>query len=386
MASTNPSTNLSAAERKYAFRKRILSDYTEKFFFTGATGTGGANLIEEINELSRNNKGESGAYFPSLPNIRGGGIVNDNTIRGRERRVTAHWQKAEFGLLANAVVNVGPYSDQTGLIQLRNTYRPLLTDWLKDANEDQAILTASGISYAFNTDGSPRVAPDSQDDWTELPYAANVAAPSSARHVRWDASSGLVDGDTSAVDTADVMTYNAIPQIKALAQTKRIPPVVIGGRELHILMVHSNVMAKLWQDANFRTSVVNADMRGSENNLTRLGKLTMHDLLIVPYARTYNTTGAASGSKWGNVGTVDGSRCLLMGAQALAYVNLGGEPLKSSSDRINPPEWLEHKDDYGRVTGFGLQSFMGWEKIITPSSYDGGSLQDRSIIALDVAL
>lgn len=32
MASTNPSINLSAAERKYAFRKRILSDYTEKFF------------------------------------------------------------------------------------------------------------------------------------------------------------------------------------------------------------------------------------------------------------------------------------------------------------------------------------------------------------------
>lgn len=386
MAATDPSVSMSPAERKYAFRKRILTEYTEKFFFAGADGNQGDTVIEQINELSKNNKGESGAYFPMLPFIRGGGIVGDNTMRGRERKVDAYWQKAEFDMLANAVVNKGPVSDQKSLMQLRNVYRPLLTDWLKDSNEDQAILTASGISYAYNVDGSPRVTPAGQDNWTDLTYAARVRPPSANRGLRWDASSGLETADTSAVDSADVLTYNALPEIKAALLNKRITPVRMGGREVHILLLYTNVMAKLWGDANFRSSIVQADMRGSDNNLTRLGKLTVHDLLVVPYARTYNTTGAASGSKWGAAGDVDGSRALALGAKALAYVNLGGEPGASSSSQVNPPEWLEQKDDYGRVTGFGIQSFMGWEKVQAPSSYDGGEVEDFSIMTIDTAI
>lgn len=387
MAATDPSVSMSPAERKYAFRKRILTEYTEGFFFTGATGQGGTNnVIEQINELSTNNKGESGAYFPMLPNIRGGGIVGDNTIRGRERQVDAYWQKATFDMLANAVRNKGPVSDQKSLIQLRNVYRPLLTDWLKDANEEQAILTASGIGYQYNTDGSPRITPEGQDDWSDLAYAADIATPTSGRHLRWDATGGLVEGDTDAVDAADVLTYAALPEIKAAALNKRITPVRMGGREIHILLVYTNVMARLWRDADFRNAVVQADMRGSENNLTRLGKLTVHDLLVVPYARVFNTTGAASGNKWGSGGTVNGARNLLLGAQALAYVNLGGEPGASSNEKVNPPEWLEQKDDYGRVTGFGIQSFMGWKKVQAPSSYDGGAIEDFSIMCLDSAI
>lgn len=388
MAATDPSVSMSPSERKYAFRKRILTEYTEGFFFTGTTGTPGKSdgIIEQINELSTNSKGESGAYFPMLPHIRGGGIVGDNTIRGRERQVDAYWQKANFDMLANALVNKGPVSDQKSLIQLRNVYRPLLTDWLKDANEDQAILTASGVSYAYNTDGSTRVTPAGQDNWTDLAYAADVAAPTANRHYRWDAANGIEAGDTTAVAAADVLTYKALPEIKALMQNKRITPVTMGGRRLHILLVYTNVMARLWNDDAFRKSVIQSDMRGSNNNLAKLGHMTVHDLLIVPYERVYNTTGLASGSKWGDGGTVNGSRILGLGAKALAYVNLGGEPGASSSDKVNPPEWIEQKDDYGRVTGFGIQSYMGWKKVQAPSSYDGGEVEDFSTMCFDVAI
>lgn len=378
--------SLTPAEKKYAFRKRLLREHTERFFFTGTEGYAGSNIIERIDELSTSNKGETGAYFPMLPNIRGGGIVGDNTLRGRERQVEAYWQKANYDLLANAIVNKGPVSDQKSLIQHRNIARPLLTDWLTDAREDQAILTASGISYAFNTDGSPRVTPAGQDNWTDLVYAADVTAPTVGRHVRWDASTGIEPGATGSVDTADVLTYNAIPQLKALALNKRIPPVRIGGREIHVLLVYTNTMARLWSDANFRSSIVQGDARGDSNALTRFGKLTIHDLLIVPFARVYNTSGAASGSKWGSGGVVDGTRSLLLGAQALARVDLGGDAGTSNKDNANPPQWLEQKDDYGRVTGFGIQAFDGWKKIQAPSSYDGGAVEDRSIIAIDSAL
>lgn len=365
--------SLTPSEKKFLFRKKFHKEFEEKMFFSGAMGTGD-NVIEKITELSKNNKGEQAAYFPLIPRLTGGGIVNDNTVRGRERGVSAHWQKANYSLFANALVNKGPASDQKSLIQLRNIYSPLLSSWLADSNEDQAVLTASGISYAFNTDGSPRVTPAGQDDWTQLDYAADVAAPSAARHLRWDATSGLVTGSTAAVDPADTISYGMLPDIKAYAMNKRIPPVRVDGRDVHFLMVLPQVMARLWKDDDFRSSIVQGDTRGSDNALMRFGKTTIHDLVIVPYQRTYNTTGAASGSKWGGSGTVDGSRCLLMGAQALARVDLG------------PAEWLEQNDDYGRVTGFGIQHFGGWTKVAHPSSYDGGDVEDFSIVAVDVAI
>jgi hypothetical protein len=366
--------SLTPAEKKYLFRKKFHKEFEEKLFFSGAMGTGD-NVIEKITELTRNSKGEQAAYFPLIPRMTGGGIVNDNTIRGRERSVEAAWQKANYSLFANAVVNKGPASDQKSLIQLRNIYSPLLSSWLADSNEDQCILTASGISYAFNTDGSPRITPAGQDNWTQLDYAADVSAPTANRHLRWDATSGLLAGDTDAMDPADKIRYAMLPDIKAYAMNKRIPPVRVDGRDVHFLMVLPQVMASLWKDDDFRSSIVQGDNRGSDNALMRFGKTTVHDLVIVPYQRMYNTTGAASGTaKWGSGHDVDGSRCLLMGAQGIARVDLG------------PPEWLEQKDDYGRVTGFGIQHFGGWTKVAHPSSYDGGKTEDFGIVAVDVAI
>ena len=301
-------------------------------------------------------------------------MVDDNTLRHRERQVTAAWQKVNYSFLANAFVTKGPASDQRSLIQLRNVYKPIARDWLQDAYEDLAILTASGISYAYNTDGSPRIAPDGQDDWTQLTYAADVKPPSTNRHFRWDATSGLVAGDTASVDAADTATYDLIPEIKGMLLNKRIPPCTIAGRDVHIVLAHTSVMTRWWRDGNFRSSIVNAGERGNNNALTKFGHFTIHDLLIVPYARCFNTKGAASGSKWGDGGAVDGSRILCMGAQALAHVDLG------------PPEWLEMKDDYGRVSGFGIEHAGGFLKPQFPSSYDGGSVEDFGLAVVDVAI
>jgi hypothetical protein len=360
-------------EKLNAYSKKMYAEYEEKFFFTGAQGKGSA-VIEHVTELTANSKGEVGAYFPLVSRLTGGGIVGDNTMDGRERSSAAHWQKVNFDQFRNALINKGRLTDQKSLIHLRKTHRPLLTGWLADANEDQAILTASGISYAFNTDGSARTNPEGQDPWTELAYASDVSAPTTNRHRRWSAASGLVAGDTTAVTAADVATYDMLPELKAFAQNKRIPPVRIGGREVHFLLVYTNVMARLWRDSNFRTSIVNADLRGSGNALVRFGHLTVHDLVVVPYARTFNTTGAASGSKWGAAADVNGSRCLLLGAQALARADL------------ETPRWVENEKDYENRQGFGIAHMGGWLKPKFPSSYDGGETEDFGVAAIDVAI
>jgi hypothetical protein len=361
-------------EQRYAWGLKAYEEYQEKFFFTGMLGQGESAIIEHVTELSKNNKGESGAYFHLIPRLTGGGIFGDNQMDGRERSAEAHWQKITYDQLRNALINKGRLSDQKSVIKLRKTYRPLLGGWLADAWEDQAILTASGISYAFNTDGSPRVTPAGQDDWTELDYAADVRAPSANRHVRWDASQGLVAGDTDAVDAADTPVYDMIPEIKAFAKNKRIPPLKIGKKNWHLWLLAEDSMAKLWRNADFRSCIIGADQRGSNHAIFHGAVTTMNGLIIRPYERVYTTRGAASGSKWGGAGTVNGTRSLIMGAQALALADLG------------VPEWEEETKDYRNRQGFGIAKMGGWLKPQFPSSYDGGSEEDFSIVAFDFAL
>lgn len=361
------------AEKLNAYSKKMYQEYEDRFFFTGAQGQGN-NVIEKVTELTANGKGETGAYFPLVPRLVGGGIVGDNQLDGRERSSASHWQKVNFDQFRNGLINKGRLSDQKSLIQLRKTYRPLLSSWLADSNEDQAILTASGISYAFNTDGSPRVTPDGQDNWTDLAYAADVKAPSAKRHFYWHKNNGLQAGNTASIDATNCKAeYNMLPEIKAMAMNKRIPPVRVGGKDIHFLLVHPTVMAALWKSADFRQSVISSNERGGKNPFLSFGVNTIHDLFVVPYSRVFTTTGASSGNKWGG-GAVDGSRCLLLGAQALARADL------------ETPQWEEESKDYRNRQGFGIAHMGGWLKPQFPSSYDGGTVEDFSIISLDVAL
>lgn len=357
---------------KDAWGHKAYDEFIEQFFFTGMLGDGESAIIDHITELTKNNKGESGAWMHLIADVHGGGVVGDNTLEGRERELEASWIRANFDQMRNGMVTKGRVSEQKSVIDARKSFRKKMARWMADSMEDQAILTASGISYAYNTDGSPRVTPAGQDAWTDLAYAADVSAPTAGRYFRWDDSTGLEAGDTTAVATADIAKYNMIPEIEALARTKRLTPLRIGGQDYFLWLIHSNAMAKLWQDAAFRTVVVDGQVRGNENPIFKGSKITMNNLIIKPYVRTYNTTGAASGSKWGG-GTVDGSRSLLMGAQALGMVDLGA---------IN---WEEDDRDFKNRWALAIDKMVGWLK---PKFKDSrtGTVEDFGLIALDHAL
>lgn len=361
-------------QQKYAWGHKAYEEFVENFFFTKMLGNGHQAIIEHVTELTKNNKGEVGAFFHLIPRLTGGGVFGDNQLEGRERSSEAHWQKIEFDQLRNAIKNKGKLADQKSVIQFRKTGRPLMANWLADTWEEQAVLTASGISYAYNTDGSVRVTPDGQDPWTDLVYAADVQPPSANRHFRWDATGGLVAGDTTAMDAADIPVYDLIPELKAKAAMKRLPPLKLGGKNYYLWLVHENTMARLYRNADFRSSLVGADARGANHKIFTGALVTMNGLIIQSYARTFSTLGAASGSKWGGSGTVDGTRSLLLGAQALALADLG------------VPEWIEVEKDYDNRSGLAIAKMGGWLKPQFPSSYDGGSIEDFGVMAVDLAL
>lgn len=358
---------------KDAWGHKAYDEFLEQFFFTGMLGDGENSIIEHIKELTKNSKGEAGAWLRLICDIHGGGVVGDNTMEGRERSLEASWLRANFDQIRNAMVTKGRVSDQKSVITSRKSFRKKMSRWLAESLEDQAVLTASGISYSLNTDGSVRVTPAGQDDWVDLAYAADVEAPSANRHVRWDATTGFEAGDTTAVDAADVASYDMIPELEAIARTRRIRPIRVGGNEHFVWLIHTNTMAKLWRNADFRSIVVNAGPRGNENPIFKGAYLTMNGLIIKPYNRTYNTLGAASGSKWGAAGAVNGSRSLLLGAQALGMVDLG------------PVGWEEDHRDFKARWALEVHKMVGFIKAKFKDSREN-SVEDYSIIAVDHAL
>ncbi len=361
-------------QKKLAYRLKAYEEYSEKFFFTKMLAKEGASVIEHITELTKNSKGEAGAFFHLISRLTGGGVVGDNQLRGRERTLESSWQRINFDQIRNAIMNKGKLAEQKSVIQFRRPARRSLAHWLADAWEDQAILTASGISYAYNTDGSPRVTPEGQDPWTDLDYANDVRAPSPNRHFRYDATDGLVAGDTDAVESADVVNYGLLPSVKAKAAMKRITPINVNGKDYYILLVHEETMARLYRDNDFRSALVGADTRGGNHKIFSGAVVTMNGLIIHPYARVFNTSGATNSNKWGASGTVDGSRSLLLGAQGLALADLGA------------PDWEEEQEDYKNRYGVSIAKMGGWLKPQFPSSYDGGSVEDFGLMAIDHAL
>lgn len=359
---------------KDAWGHKAYDEFIEQFFFTQFLGKGGMSVIDHITELSKNRKGEAGAWLHTVLDIHGGGIFGDNTTEGRERSLESSWIRANFDQLRNPLVTKGRLSDQKSVIDARKQFRKKTARWLAETLEEQAILTASGIGYGFNTDGSPRITPAGQDPWTDLAYAADVTAPTAGRHLRWNAATNsLVAGDTTSVAATDLPKYALVAELEAVGAEKRMTPVRIDGEDFLIWMISKRTMAQLWRDSDFRQVVVNGEQRGSKNPIFRGAKVTMNNIIIKPYLRVYNTKGAASGSKWGSGGLVDGTRSLLMGQQALGFVDLGSA------------NWEEDDRDFKNQWALCVDKMCGWLKPALKNSHTG-TVEDVGICAVDLAI
>lgn len=130
-------------------------------------------------------------------------------------------------------------------------------------------------------------------------------------------------------------------------------------------------LAQLKKDADYQRAVVAlAQKDGAKSPWFTGGTVTIDGAVIHEHRLVYSTTGAASGSKWGSGGTVDGTRTLLCGAQALGMADLG------------TPEWVEKKFDYDSKVGISIDKMFGLLKPKFYSIYDE-SVQDFGVLAID---
>ena len=276
-----------------------------------------------------------------------------------------------IGLISNQVKNTGKLSDQKSVLDFRNLAKDKLAYWLANRMDQLAFLTLSGIAYTYNNDGSTRT----DSAFSSLAFASDVSAPTSNRHYRVTADAsgvytGLEAGATGSVDATDELSYKSIVDLSVKANRYYMPPLMSGGKDYYVAFISPEGYAQLKKDDDFQRAVVTGGSRGESNPWFTGGIVTIDGIVFHPHRLVFNTLGAASGSKWGSGGTVDGSRMLLAGRQALGMIDLG------------VPEWNEKEFQYNSQQGISIDKMFGLKKPVFYNTNTGQD-EDFGVMCLD---
>lgn len=365
-------TNFSALldEQKTVWSRQVWKAARNFSFTTKFTGSGPNAMIQRITELTKSEKGTR-AVITLVADLEEDGVAGDNQLEGNEEEIKAYDQVIQIDQLRQANRHKGRLSDQKTVVNFREQSRDVLAYWLADRIDQLAFLTLSGVAYTFTNRGATR----SSTAFSQLDFAGDVSAPTTNRYRRWDATSGLIAGDTANVAAADTPSWAMLVELKAYAKERYVRGIKgPGGQEFYHVFQTPGGMAKLRQDPDYLANVRNAGVRGGGNELFKGTDTVLVDgLMIHEFRHVFNTKGATGGSKWGSGSTVDGQALLFCGAQALGQADIGA------------PEWIEKGFDYENQQGISIGKLFGFLKPVFRSNIDAGD-EDFGVIRCNTAV
>ncbi len=364
-------TNFAAltSEALTMWQRDVWKQARNEQFLNRFTGTTSKSMIQRITELTKSNKGAR-AVMTLVSDLEGDGVAGDRTLRGNEEAMRAGDQVIRVDQLRHANVHEGRMADQKSVVNFRENSRDVLAHWLADRWDQMAFLTLAGVSYTLNTDGSTRVG----SDLPNLEFAADVTAPSTNRHRRWDATAGaLVAGNTAAVTATDLPSYKMLVAIRSFLKRQLMKPIRgENGKAVFNVFMCPEALARLKMDADFIANVRSTQERMKDSPLF-MGyedAIMVDGLAIFDYNHVYNTSGTAT--KWGAGTNVNGCRISVCGAQALGVADIG------------QPIWVEEGFDYENQQGISVGKISGFKKPVFRSNVTRTN-EDFGVLNVDVA-
>lgn len=351
--------------QKVNWARETWSAARDQMFIKNFMGKGENNVIQRITELSKTEKGEQ-CLIQLVADLVGDGVTGDNEREGNEEAMQSSSQIITIDQISHGVKNKGKLADQKTVINFREQGRDKLSYWLANRCDQLAFLAMSGISFAFNNDGSPRVG----SPFPNLAFAGDVKPPSAKRALMWDGSS-LQTSNTGSITSAYVPKYSMIVDAIAYAKEHRIKPLMSGGKPYYVMFLAPGTLAAFKKDPDYQRAVVAvATKAGMDSPWFTGATVTVDGAVLHEYNLVYTTKGAAAGSKWGAGGNVNGTRTLLCGAQSLGMADLG------------PGDWVEKLFQYDSQVGLNIDKILGLLKPQFYSIYDK-SIEDFGLLSID---
>lgn len=385
MAQTNFAKLLD--NQKKVWTRDTWEQAREKSFFSRFAGKSTNSMIQRITQLTKT-EGGTEAVIHLVPDTQADGIVGDTVLDGNEAELKAYDDQITVDQLRQAHKTTGRFNDMRTVINFREQAKDQLSHWLGDRMDQIAFLLLSGIDLGQTNKGAVRVAQDGTNTLGALRFNPGTTingdevvgggAPTSERHLQISGDV-LIESNTAGLVATDTLGYRHIVQMQAIAKERYVRGIRgKGGSEMYHLFVTPSVMAALKLDADFINNARHAGVRGASNTLWAGGDTYIVDgLAIHEFRHVYTNEKAGAGNMWGVDGNVAGSRALLCGAQALAFVDLGDG------------YWDERDHhDYGNTKGISYGKLFGFKKPQFKDAKmadDPNSLQDYGVIAIDMA-
>ena len=359
------------------FEKKIWKRLRTESLADQLASEGGNSVVHRVNELKNTTWGYQ-AIMTLVPDDTSFGVVGDNRLQDREAGITSYDLSITFDQFRKAFKNEGVMADRSSWVRFAQQASDQLAYWARDTKDRLMMNTLAGVGYEYEVNGALR---SSDCEWNQNRFAGDVSAPSTNRHFRWDVSTAntLQAGDTSAVVSTDLPTWNMFIDMRTELPLMRIKPVRGkwgNGSDLYIAIVHPRTMNVIKKDTTFQTNLREALQRGDKHPFFRGAETYMIDgILLISHRYAYTTLGATSGTgKWGSGSDVDGARTLFLGAQALGMVEMGG------------PKWVTRSDDYDNMQGISMAIKFGFRKTKWPDQFVANAEEDFGVVAVDHAI
>ena len=360
------------------FEHRVWKQLRARSLMDQLASEKGDSAIHRVTELKGTTWGKK-AVMTLVPDDTSFGVVGDNQLENREVGITAHDLEITYDQFRKAYKNVGRIDDRTYFFKFAQQVSDQLSYWAADIKDRMLMNTLAGVSYEYEVDGSLR---DSSCEWNQNAFASHVAAPSTNRHFRWDVgtTNQLVSGSSAAttnVAATDLPTWNMFLDMRTELPMMRIKPIRGkwgNGSDLYICIVHPRTMNVIKKDPTFQQNMRDALQRGEKNPIFAGAETYMVDgILLISHRYAYTTLGAATGSKWGDGGAVDGARSIFLGAQAVGLVEMSG------------PRMVTEEFDYKNSHGIACDIQFGMRKVKWPDQYSNSD-EDFGVCVVDHAV
>jgi len=362
---------LLTTEQKTAWSKEMWSQARNMSFINKFLGKGQNSLIQHITELKKSEKGAR-AVITLLADLEGDGVAGDRTLEGNEEAMKSYDQVIRIDQLRHANKHEGVMAEQKSVVNFRTESRDKLAYWMADRMDQLAFLTLSGVSYAVKNSGGVRVG----SDFPFLEFAADIAAPSAKRYGRWNGTTKQIEWGTGngSIATDDTPTWEMLVEAKAYAKDNYIRGIKeSGGEETFHVFLSPTAMARLKLDPTYMQNLRHAQTRDGSNALFTGSSVKIDGLYIHEFRHVVNTRLAASGSKWGAGGAVNGCQILICGAQAMGMADIGDAT------------WVEKGFDYDNQQGISTGKIVGMLKPQFHTQYSGNTVEDHGVLSLYVA-
>ncbi len=356
-------------EKRLAWARSVWQVARVNSFAMRFMGNSANSVIQRITELTKVN-GASQAVIQLVADLQGDGVGGDDELEQNEEQLRAFEQKINFDQLRHAVRNKGRVSDKKSTISFRNFAKDKLGQFFGDRIDQLAFQTLAGVAYSKRPNGAARTS----NTFANLAYAADVKAPTANRHLRVVAGGTYAAGDTTAVAATDLLNYKSLVRAKAFFGDTGLRGIKVGGEEMYHVFTTKGGMADLRLDADFLANVRSAGVRGDSNPLFAGATSVLVDGMVIhEHKYVPNTSGAAAGSKWGAAGDVNGVMNLVLGAQAMGFVDFGA------------PGWVEKSFDYSNNHGVASNKIFG---MLKPQFHNDwtGAVEDYGVGRLDSAV